>query len=261
MIKRIKLRWLLFSLLLLTGALAGCGGVEQKRKGPDQLYEEGMQSLKGRKTLFFTVPDYERAQNAFEEIKSRFSFTTYAPLAELRLADIHFKKEEYADAVIEYSEFIKLHPGHEEIPYAIYRLGLSYFHQMRGIDRDQTPAEEALAYFETLIQRFPESEYAKEASEKADKCRESLAGHEFYVGLFYYKQENYNGAIERFKKAIERYPGYGPKKDALLYLGRSYIYSGEHEKGREVLEKIRKIYPESKQGEEAAEIIDDMDAN
>ena len=97
---------------------------------------------------------------AFEEIKRRYSFTSFAPLAELRLADINFEREEYQDAIANYDEFIKMHPGHKEVPYAIYKKGLSYFEQIGGKDRDLTPPDSALTVFESLASRYPESSYA-----------------------------------------------------------------------------------------------------
>ena len=37
--------------------------------------------------------------------------------------------------------------------------------------------------------------------------------------------------MPRFRKALERFPGYGPKEDAMLYLGFSQIHNGDLEEG------------------------------
>lgn len=251
-----KLIWLLLCTFLLTAALGGCGGVKKKRKSPQQLYEEGIKSLAGHRSLFFFhVTDYEGAEAAFEEIRSRYSFTTFAPLAELRLADIHYKKEEYPEAIAEYNEFIKMHPNHKEVPYALNRLGLSYFNQIRGVDRDQMAAEGALSNFQVLVERYPDSDYAREASPMIDKCKDTLAGHEFYVGRFYFKTKGYEAAVGRFKRSLERFPGYGPKEDAMLYLGKSYLALDDDERGREVLGRLLRAFPDTRQAGEAAELL------
>ena len=223
-----------------------------KRKSPKQLYEEGIKALEGHKALFFFhVTDFEGAESAFREIKSRYSFTTSAPLAELRLADIHFRKEEYNEAISAYEDFIKLHPDHDERSYARHRLGLSYFNQITTADRDQTATEGALIQFQTLMDAYPESEYTEEAAEKIETCKNTLSLYEYTVGYFYYKTKNYEAAVPRLKKALERFPGYGPKEDAMLYLGLSQIRNGDVEQGKGTMERLMKAFPGSAQAEEA----------
>jgi len=246
----------LVCLITLSLSIGGCAGMKEKQKSPKQLYEEGMKALEGRKALFFfNVTDFEGAESAFREIKSRYSFTTYAPLAELRLADIHFRKEEYSEAIAGYEDFIKLHPDHDDRPYARHRLGLSYFKQITTADRDQTATEGALMQFQVLMDADPESEYTKEAAEKIEICKNTLSLHEYTVGYFYYKTKNYEAAVPRLKKALERFPGYGPKENAMLYLGLSHIRNGDIEQGKETMERLIKAFPGSAQAKEARDSL------
>lgn len=246
---------ILLTLLIMTSStIIGCSTVAEKRKSPEVLYKEGVDKMEGNYSVF-GISDFEGAVEAFEEIKSRYSFTTYAPLAELRLADIHFKREEYTEALSEYDSFIKLHPNHKEVPYAIYKMGLSYFNQIGGVDRDTTAPEGALANFETLLSRFPDSEFSKSATEKINSCKDLLSGNELYVGKFYFKKENYEAAIKRFQMALERYPGHGPKEEALLYLGKSYLAEGNEVKGRELLKNLVSAFPDSEEAKEASQLL------
>ncbi len=256
MLKNTRLLQVLLSFILLLTFLGGCAGVQKKRKSPEQLYSEGMKSLEGRRSLFFFhVTDYEKAQGAFEEIKNRYSYTTYAPLAELRLADIHFRREEYAEAIIAYSDFLRLHPDHQEVPYSLYRLALSYFNQIKGLDRDQTPVREALVHLQTLVDKFPPSAYPEDVPGKIEYCKDMLSRNEYYVGIYYFKKKNYEAAIARFKLSLEKFPGMGPKEDALLYLGKSYLASDRKEKGLEALERLLKAFPASEQAREAKSLL------
>lgn len=238
-------------LFIITLAFGGCAGLKEQQKSPKQLYEEGTKALEGRKAFFFFhVTDFEGAESAFREIKSRYSFTTYAALAELRLADIHFRKEEYNEAIVGYEDFIKLHPDHDDRPYARKRLGLSNFNQITTADRDQTATEGALLHFQTLMDAYPESEHTKGAAEKIESCKNTLSMHEYKIGYFYYKTKNFEAAVPRLKMALERFPGYGPKEDALLYLGLSQIGNGDMEQGAETMDRLIKAFPESTQAEE-----------
>jgi len=255
MLRKIKFTRALIVLYIVAAAATGCAVPEKRVDDPEQLYIRGVTRLVGNKNLLFSLSDYEGAQEAFRKIKENYSFSVYAPLAELRLADIHFEREEYDEATAAYNEFVTLHPNHEDAPYAFYRLGMSYFKRMKGVDRDQPAAEKALSYFVTLETKYPASEYLMDASEKIVKCKEVLAGHEFYVGTFYFKNEQYKGAAERFKRSLERFPGFGPKEDALLYLGKSYLAMDNNVIGAATLQRLIKAFPESAQAIEAREIL------
>ena len=49
-------------------------------------------------------------------------------------------------------------------------------------------------------------------------CYQSLSGHEFYVGVFYYKNKKYKAAKARFAAVVEKYPDVGFHHRALTYL-------------------------------------------
>lgn len=249
----------IFSVLFIVAVvLTGCALPDKKTESPERLYITGVDRLIARKNLLFSASDYEGAEIAFKKIKENYSFSIYAPLAELRLADIHFEREEFEEAVAEYNEFITLHPKHDDVPYAFYQLGLSYFNQTKGVDRDQPAVEKALSYFEILRTKYPASEYIEEVSEKIATCKDLLAGHELYVGKYYYKNKQYKGAAERFKRSLELFPGFGPKEDALFYLGKSYLASDSKAKGRSAFQRLIQAFPKSVQANEARAILENI---
>ena len=68
------------------------------------------------------------------------------------------------------------------------------------------------------MEQFPDDTYSKRAEEYKKKCHASLAGHEFYVGLFYYKNKHYKAAMQRFKAVLSMYPDVGIHQEALHYM-------------------------------------------
>ncbi|MBU3980926.1 MAG: outer membrane protein assembly factor BamD, partial [Proteobacteria bacterium] len=66
--------------------------------------------------------------------------------------------------------------------------------------------------------QFPENTYANKALVKVNKCLKSLAGHELYVGLFYYNSKRYKAALSRFEAVLTNYPDVGVQHKALQYL-------------------------------------------
>ena len=46
----------------------------------------------------------------------------------------------------------------------------------------------------------------------------NLAGNEFYIAMFYYKDKRYEAALERFKAIVTKYPDVGMNQMALQYM-------------------------------------------
>jgi outer membrane protein assembly factor BamD len=164
--------------------------------------------------------DYSRAIEKFEKLKDWFPFSRYAILAELKIGDANYELEHYEEAIFAYEEFEKLHPRNEAIPYVIYQIGRCYYDQIDTIDRDQNPARKALETFQRLMKQFPKDQYARAAEEHINKCYKSLSGHEYIVGMFYYKSKHYEAACNRFIAVISNYPDVGYHQKALQYLAK-----------------------------------------
>jgi outer membrane protein assembly factor BamD len=197
----------LIGLLLLTG----CGLFQvEEEKIADELAADGMEA--------FEDGNYKAAIESFEKLKDWYPFSKYAILAELKTADAHYHRKEYEDAIFAYEEFESLHPQNEAIPYVIYQIGRCYFAQVDTIDRDQTSTQKALDTFNRLIKSFPDSEYSRKAQAHRNQCRKVLAGHELYVGLYYYRGKHYKAAMGRFKTILSKYPDVGVHQKALQYI-------------------------------------------
>ncbi len=193
--------------------MAGCAWFQPKLdKTALELASDGMDDYNAGK--------YKAAIEHFEKLRDWYPFSKYAILAELKIADCHYHLEQYEEAIFAYQEFEKLHPRNEAVPYAIYQIGRSYFDRIDTVDRDQSSARDALKTFRRLISMFPEDPYARIAQGHIRQCLESLAGHEFYVGYFYYKSRHYPAAVSRFKTVIEEYPDVGVHYRALQYLAQ-----------------------------------------
>jgi outer membrane protein assembly factor BamD len=188
----------LIFLWLAVGA-AGCACLTGSKQveSAEELAEKGMES--------FEEEDYSDALKAFNTLKERYPYSRYAILAELKVADAHFYREEYPEAIGAYEDFVQLHPKNEAIPYVKYQIGVCYYEQMLSIDRDQTPTRLAILSFERLLKEHYDSAYASEATKKINDCRKLLAEHELYVGRFYYKSKHYSAALGRFEGVLTGY--------------------------------------------------------
>ncbi len=213
--------------------VGGCGPKKAPERTPQMAYEEALRLLERKK--------YERSAEAFRKLKEDFPLSTYTALAELRLADSLYFQKNYAEAIVQYEDFKKLHPIHPEIPYSIYQIGMCHFKQMLSIDRDQTVTEKALEQFRYVVENFPRSKYAPEAQTKMQLCRRQLAEHEYYIGYFYYRKDHYQAALGRFEGILKKYPDVGLERkiNPLVATCREEI-AKEEKKRKEKEEKERK---------------------
>ncbi|MEW6262346.1 MAG: outer membrane protein assembly factor BamD [Thermodesulfobacteriota bacterium] len=205
-------------LLALTAllTLSGCASLKQlfsSSKGeelessPQTMAYEAMEQLEAE--------NYNTAAATFQKLKDRFPYSRYAILAELKLADALYYKAAYGQAIEAYAEFERLHPNNEAVPYTIYQQGMGYYKLMRGFERDQEPVVKALQTFSRLLQSYPEDKHAAMATARMMELQNSLAGHEFAIGQFYFKMKAYKAALGRFVSLIKHYPDTGYHQTAL----------------------------------------------
>ncbi|MFZ7125017.1 MAG: outer membrane protein assembly factor BamD [Desulfobacterales bacterium] len=171
--------------------------------------------------------DYKGAKAAFEKIKDWYPYSKFAMLAELKVADAHFKLGEYEEAIFAYEEFENLHPRNEAMPYVVFQIGRCYFARIDSPDRDQEMAKRARDTFIRLMTTYPEDEYTVKAREYYNKTLKSLAESEFNIGLFYYRSKHYRAALNRFRSVIEKYPDVGVHQKALDYIALTEAQIGE----------------------------------
>lgn len=206
------------AVIFLVFTLAGCSYVkglfsEEKEVEPvELLVQNGVEA--------FEDGDYREAQQNFQKLKDWYPFSQYVILAELKIADAHYHLEEYDDAIFAYREFIDLHPNNEAVPYALYQIGLCHFERIDTVDRDQTHTRKALDTFRQLQRQYPDSPYAEKSVDPVNRCLKSLAGNEFYIGMFYYNSAHYKAALQRFRSVVVKYPDVGIHRDALEYMAR-----------------------------------------
>ncbi len=250
-LKNISLTLAAIFLAMLT--VTGCPKKKEKPvKPPEQLYNEGVSFMTKRKGgAFLNPPDYEKARNSFQDIIYEHPTSRYAPLAELKIADTHYEAGDYRTAADHYKRWRKHHVGRPEIPYAIYRTGMCYFHLMLSIDRDQTYTQQSLDNFRLLLSRYPESEFAKAVGEKTNILEVRLARHEMYVAKFYFKHNRWWAAVDRCRTLMANYPGAGLDQKAMYFIWRSYRKLDRPELAANIYNQLVEDFPEGKWSQKA----------
>ncbi len=129
--------------------------------------------------------------------------------------------------------------------YAFYLKAISLYNQITDVGRDQTHTEQALTALQDVIQRFPQTEYARDASLKVDLTLDHLAGKEMSVGRYYLQQGDYIGAINRFREVVERYQRTTQIAEALERLTEAYYALGIYDEAKTAAAVLGTNYPGS----------------
>jgi outer membrane protein assembly factor BamD len=204
---------------------------------------------KGRRAL--AKDDYLDAAKYFNQVRARFSYSQYAPLAELGLGDVYYAEDKFATAIEQYRGFIKLHPSHPEVPYAAWRVALSFagqvpedwFFMPPAYEKEQARTRDAERELKYFLAKYPGSRYEAEAKKRLSKVRRLLADHELYVAEFYIERDNHRAGAARLTGLLKDYSGLGLDARALFLLARCYISLGDMAKGKTALEDLVKHHP------------------
>ena len=214
------------------------------RSGPkadataEALFDEGMRS--------FNEKRYVRAIDNFSKLRTDYPFSPQVTQVELKIADAYYLSQQYPEAINAFKEYQSMHPTNENIPFVLLRLGQSHFDQFTSTDRDQKNTEIAKGYFENVVNSYPKSPQAVEAKEKLAKCLEYLAEHEFNVAFFYFKQEKYPAARDRFEEIVRKYKDTPTAVKSLFYLGESYRNEKNVIRAGLAYEALIEHYPQTK---------------
>lgn len=189
------------AVLLLCGALSSCSEKELDPNDPKKSYGIAKEPYDDGR--------YDDAIRRLGEFKSRFPYSQFTPESELLIADSQFHLSRYQEAAATYETFVKLHPKHPKVDYAMFRVGESYWEDApTAVSREQEYTEKAVKQWHDLIEKFPKSEFTGKAKELAEQGTRRIAESHQFVARFYCKQEIWHACAFRYIKLLERFPQY-----------------------------------------------------
>jgi len=198
---------------------------------------------------------WETAVKMLEKLEARYPYGRYAQQAQLELAYVYWKSNEPGSALAAADRFIKLHPNHPAVDYAMYLKGLINFNEDLGLighisnqdltERDPKAAREAFESFKELIARFPDSKYAPDSIKRMNYLVNALASLEVHVARYYYKRGAYIAAANRAQVAVETYPQAPAIEEALYILVLAYEKLEMKELHDDAERVLKKNFPDS----------------
>ena len=235
----------ILGLLLAVGLLTGCGSlwgdkdvVEDPNEPPNVIYKKA-ETLADR-------GKFGDAAKQYENVDINHPYSQEARRAILMAAYAYYKAGKYDDAIGAADRYLTLHPGTQEADLAQDIIAMSYYDRVLDPKRDQTSARKALAAYDTLIQRYPDSRYAAEARNRQRILRDLLAAQEMMVGRYYLRHNNFLAAINRFRVVVTDYQTTEQVEEALMRLTEAYMALGIVNEAQTAAAVLGHNFPDSK---------------
>lgn len=199
-----------------------------------------------RAMSLFRRGEFRRAQTIFQRLTFEFA-PGQAALAQARyyLAETYFQTGDRAQAATEFRKIADEFPANEYAPLALLRAGDANLRLWRRAELDPTHGEIALATYQELAGRYPESEAAARARAHVRRLQNQFAEKLYKTGMFYLRRKAFDSAIIYFKDVIANFPDAQRAPDALLRLVDSYRAIGYAEELRETCAHLRRFYPQA----------------
>ncbi len=213
-----------------------------------EAYEEGMKALNSNDVLF--------AAKKFNEAEVLFPQSEWAPKSALMAAYSYYKQDYYGDTIAEIERFLRLYPSHKNLSYAYYLLGISYYEQIVDEKKDLQSIVKSKEVFQTLIEKFPNTEYAIDAKFKIDLINDILASKEVYLGRYYVDRKKWVAAINRFRTVVDEYDETVYAEEAIHRLVEIYYLLGIKEESKKYAALLGYNYQSSQWYEKSYVIFD-----
>lgn len=206
--------------------LAGCGDRSDPRvsRVPLETYTAEQIFTRGEYELDRKRP--EDAAYFFGEIERLYPYSDWTQRALIMQAFLFHQAKDYEQSRSAAQRYIDFFPLDDDAAYAQYLLALSYYDQIDEVGRDQGLTFQALQSLRTVIERYPDSEYARSSILKFDLAFDHLASKEMEIGRFYLKKQHYPAAINRFRAVVEDFQTTSHTPEALHRLVEAYLSLG-----------------------------------
>ena len=209
------------------------------------LYESAQSSLRSG--------NYRAGVEKLQRLEARFPFGRYAEQAQLELIYAQYMGAAYDEAEAAAERFIRLHPQHRDVDYAIYLRGLVAFSEGRGLfdrfrpadisKRDITNIRRAFVIFTELLREHPDSDYALDARQRTVYLRNVIAQAEVNVANYYISRGAYVAAANRARTVVENYSQTPAVVEALAILVEANHRLGLDESANDALRILAINHP------------------
>ncbi|MGB0658837.1 MAG: outer membrane protein assembly factor BamD [Mangrovicoccus sp.] len=185
---------------------------------PKEIFDRGEYEL--------ATDNPEEAAKFFGEVERLYPYSDWAKRALIMQAFSLHQNGDYDDSRAAAQRYIDFYPADQDAAYAQYLIALSYYDQIDDVGRDQGKTYQALQALRLVIERYPDSEFARDSHLKFDLAFDHWAGNEMDIGRYYLKHGHYAAAANRFRVVVEDFQETTHTPEALYRLIECYLSLG-----------------------------------
>ena len=237
---------LFFSKTLLIMFLVFMVSCSSKKKMEVNYEERDLRNIYSSALKKLNDDEYQEAVTEFDEVERQHPYSLWARKSIIMSSYASYKDMDFIKAEINLKRYISLYPASDLVPYAQYLLGMCYFDQIIDEKRDQSSVNNAYQTFKIIIDRYPNTTYAKDAYYKIIFLEDVLAAKEINVGKTYLSLKKYIAALKRFKNVVNNYQTTSYVPEALHRLVEIYLILGVNNEALINARVLGHNFPDSK---------------
>lgn len=226
--------------------LTGCGKGNPGNVAPlvSATSRAEIDALWSRANRLYTRGTWHKAAPLYERIGLEVpAGDSLAIEAQFRLGECYFGQKMQLQAARQFRKVSDDSPTSPLAATALLRAGDAYGDLWRRPELDPTYGQTALATYQELLNRYPDSPVAARARQRIATLEESFAVKEYKAAQFYFRLKAYDSAILYLKDLAATYPRASVTPDALMVLVRAYRAVNYPEDLAETCGYIRRYHP------------------
>lgn len=196
---------------------------------------------------------YSAAKTALNNIRTFYPTGKYAEQALLDLIYVQYNADDFEAVTKSTAQFLTYYPNSPRADYALYVQGVtnmqgspraSQLFRLDQSERDTAFLRLAFADFSMLINRYPNSSYARDAAIRMTDIYNQLAAHELAAAYWYVKRGAYVAAANRAKWVFQYYPQASVTPEAIAILAYANEQLGLNDTANQYKTLLQINYPQ-----------------
>lgn len=198
---------------------------------------------------------YTRAINLYKVLEATYPYGIYAQQGLIDLAYVYYQNDQPELAIPTIDQFIRTYPSNTNMDYALYLKGYIYYKNDNGLlsrftkqdlsERDPKNLQEAYKAFAELVNKYPNSRFAPDAKDKANRLVNAMSRGEIYKASYYMQIKAYLAAISRAQNVITNYSHTQYVEDALAIQVVAYDKLNEPQLSKQIQQVLAINFPQS----------------
>ena len=250
---------MLMKKLIIIGCLGvlftSCGEYQKALKSTDSSvkYAEAEKQYKNKK--------YKKAIRLFDAIQNEYAGRPQGERLFFLFGDAYYQTEQYGLAAYAFDRLQRLYPRSDKVMESAFLEAKCYYLQAPTYSVDQAYTNQALEKLQYFIDRYANSDYAKEANQMILELVTQLEKKEFEIAKQYDLIRDYQAAMKTLDNFLTNNPGSVFREEALYTrLHSAYewainsVESKQEERlntAKEAYDNLLRAFPETKYKKEA----------